>query len=232
MKYLYWIFVLVTVVIRRIVFPLIYLVIPFRSKLRHIVYAYSLQNGIFVKRLYERHPKLNENKWLLDGTRHGIRRYSSVEYPEYGIISNEKVAKWKYWLALPLWLLLDDDANDDTYDKGFNRTIINGERKTWIPKFIVKRLAEASDKAEYAKVGNSFDLGDNMAEKPLYEFWSVLWWTLRNPSYNFNYKFNQINDGAKVFKIVILGRLFGWDEDGLLDGKMTYSWECGKKINK
>ena len=52
----------------------------------------------------------------------------------------------------------------------------------------------------------------------------------RNPAYNFNYKFNQIPKNGKEFKIVVFGRLFGWGEDGTVDGVQYYSWEFWVKI--
>jgi len=228
MKYLYWLTVLLTVIIRRLVFPLIYLAIPFRSYLRNTVYNYHLNNGLYIKRLYERNPKLNGNKdkWLLDGGTH-----SSTT----GIVYNLEVGKLEYYFALSLWLLLDDDANQDTYDKGFNQTIIDGERKKWMPEWIKGSMRRANDRVNMTMIrGNSFDLGDIRADYPLYEFWSVLWWTLRNPAYNFNYKFNQMTGDKYYFQIVIFGRLFGWKEDGYVtvkDKKVScYSWELGKKI--
>ena len=221
MKYLYYLFVLFTVILRRLVFPLIYIAIPFRAKLNNIVFNCHLQNGIKLKRLEERTPTRITDGWSLDN------RHSETK----GFIEYSKVSKLKYYLALPLWLLLDADSMADTYDAGFNKTIVSGQRKKWIPQFIKNKLQEAIWKEESCPiVGNTFDLGDSRAGCPLFSFWSVFWWTLRNPAYNFNYKFNQMAQNGKEFKIVIFGRLFGWNEDGTVDGVQYYSWEFGRKL--
>lgn len=221
MKYLYWLLVLLTVILRRLVFPLIYLAVPIRGYLRNRVYNYSLQNNIKIKRLQERNPQLNEDKtkYLLNGGTHSS---------ETGIIEYKNVSTIEYYFVLCLWLLLDDDANQDTYDAGFNRTIINKERKAWMPKFIIDSLVK--DSTDNSIIGNSFDLGDVRSKEPLYGFWSVFWWTLRNPAYNFNYKFNQMVGNKYYFQIIFKDRIYGWKFDGKLDNENTYSWELGKKI--
>lgn len=227
MKYIYYTFILFTVMLRRVVFPLIFIVIPFRKYLRNTVYNYHLNNNIILKRLWERKPKLsgkavNNNYWVLDGGSH-----SSCK----GLVKRRNITKLEYYTILPMWLLLDDDSNEDTYDKGFNQTIIEGKRKPWMPKFIVKSLKEANDKAYSCEIrGNSFDLGDKRAECPLFDFWATFWWTLRNPAYNFNYKFQQLCKPELAFKVVVVGRVFGWLEDGKLGELQTYSWEFGRKV--
>ena len=222
MKYAYYTFVLLTVVLRRVLFPLVFVAIPFRKNLRNTVYNYHLNNNIKLKRLYERTPTMSGQYWILSGGSH-----SSCK----GLVRRKIVSRMQYTLSLLLWLFLDDDCNEDTYDKGFNETIINGERKSWMPEFIKSKLRKAVDRANMVLIrGNSFDLGDTRAEYPLYEFWSVLLWTLRNPAYNFNYKFNQMVGDKYAFKIVLFGRVFGWLEDGLLGHEQTYSWEFGRKL--
>jgi len=221
MKYLYYVFVLFTVILRRLVFPLIFLVIPFRARLNNIVFNYHLQNDVPIKRLLERNPKRVEDGWQL----------SNWHSSDTGFIKYHKVSKIKYYLALPFWLLLDADAMADTYDAGFDKTIINGERKKWMPQFIKDKLQLDVKKYDSCNVvGNTFDLGDRRADCPLYGFWSVFWWTLRNPAYNFNYKFNQMSKNGKEFKIIIFNRLFGWKEDDTVDGVQYYSWEFGRKL--
>jgi len=231
MKYLYYLFVLFTVIIRRALgMFMIWLAIPFRVYARNAVYNYHLNNNLVLVRLQERNPKIcvHNKTYFLDGGNHSSQG---------GLIKKRNVSKLEYIFVMTfIWLWLDDDAVSDTYDKGFSETIINKERKSWMPEFIVKRMRQAVDKANMTHVkGNSFDLGDVRAQYPLFEFWSVFWWTLRNTAYNFNYKFNQIVDKKKVFKIIIFNRLFGWDEDGyvITDGKKVncYSWEFGKRIN-
>jgi hypothetical protein len=224
-KYAYYAMVLLFVILRRLVFPLIALAVPIRAWLRSVVYNYHLQNNIVLKRLYERSPTKVVNGWSL----------TNLHGPSSGIVKTIKYAKLKYIVALPLWLLLDDDCNQDTYDSGFNRTIVTEQRKKWMPNTIKVALFGAMEKAkECTLVGNTFDLGDIRATEPLSEFWSIFWWTLRNPAYNFNYKFNQLTDDKLAFKVVIKGRLFGWKDSGklMVNGSLinTYSWEFGKKV--
>ena len=224
MKYLYWFMILGFVVLRRIIFPFIYIAIPMRDYLRNTVYNYHLNNGIMLKRLLERKPEQSEDGkyWILNGGSHSSTK---------GLVERKNVNGLEYYMILPLWLLLDDDCDEDTYDKGFNQTIINGERKKWMPEFIKSELRKAVDLANMNPVkGNSFDLGDIRTQYPLYEFWSVLLWTLRNPAYNFNYKFHQMCDESKAWKIELFGRVFGWAEDGKIGIRQCYSWECGRKI--
>lgn len=214
-------FILFTVVLRRLVFPLVLLVIPFRGWLRNYVYNWHLQNGKPLKRLWERNPTKVTGGWALN----------NVHSPVKGVIAERRVNTVSYWLVLPMWLLLDDDAMADTYDAGFNMTIVKGERKMWMPECIKGRLDKAAENAEACHVvGNSFDLGDKRQECGLYEFWSVFWWTLRNPAYNFNYRFNQIVGDRYAFSFVVGGRLFGWAKDGMLSGVQCYSWEIGRKV--
>jgi len=221
MKYLYYLFVLFTVILRRLIFPLIFLAIPFRKYLNNTVFNYHIQNNIKLKRLEERTPKRVYGGWEL------ANRHSGTS----GFIKNNPTSSIKYYLALPFWLLLDADCNEDTYDKGFNETIISKQRKAWMPNFIVKCLIKDVVKADESNlIGNTFDLGDRRAEKPLSGFWSIFWWTLRNPAYNFNYKFNQIPKNGKEFQIQMFGRLFGWKEDGVINGTQYYSWEFLKKV--
>jgi len=226
-KYGYWLFVLSTVVIRRVVFPLIVLALPIRGYLRNSVYNYHLENNIPLKRLLERKPVFDSDV--------NVYRLHNLHSPLKGIIHRRRVSVLEYYAILPLWLLLDDDCNADTFDPGFNETIINGSRMSWMPNFVVSSLIKdnkAYDKYRLVNgiIGNSFDLGDTRAQYPLYGFWSMFWWTLRNPAYNFNYKFNQLCDEEKAFKIIVFNRVFGWDVDGMLNGKPTFSWECGKKL--
>ena len=221
MKYLYYIFVFLTVILRRLVFPLIFVVAPFRKTLTNTVFNYHLQNDIPLKRLLERNPIRNKHGWLL----------SNSHSDDKGYIEYNKVSAFKYYLSLPFWLLLDSDSMSDTYDSGFNETIINKERKAWMPDYIVNKLKIDVDKYNSSDIiGNTFDLGDKRGETPLYGFWSTFWWTLRNPAYNFNYRFNQMPENGKEFKLVIFGRLFGWDEDNVLNNTQWYNWEFGKKI--
>jgi len=223
MKYIYYIQILFMVIIRRLIFPLIFLVIPFRQYLRNTVYNYHLNNSLILKRLQERNPILKDGFWILHGNTHSS---------ENGVVKQKDISKIRYYFALVFWLLLDDDCNEDTYSKGFNKTIVTGKRKKWMPKFIKSKLETAIKTADKTPIkGNSFDLGDKREIFPLYDFWSTFWWTLRNPAYNFNYKYNQLIGDKYAFKIIIYNRLFGWEKRNTINGVNTYSWEFAKKYN-
>jgi len=221
-KYIHWLFILFLVVVRKLLgLIMIWLVLPFRSYARNTVYSYHLENNIFLKRLWERRPKeLNNGLWELTWSPHLTKASNKV-------IHTRKVTKIEYYIVLwLLWGWLDDDANEDTFDKGFNQTIIDGKRKTFIPSFIKERLKKANTAANNCPVvGNSFDLGDTRAEYPLFEFWSTFLWTNRNSAYNFNYRFHEINDQKLAWSIKLFGGLIGWREGTKVQGIQTYNFE-------
>jgi len=77
-----------------------------------------------------------------------------------------KVSWIEYRLAYyGIWQWLDDDSNYDTWCPVYNRTIVDGERMTWLPKFIKDSLQKDID-TKTATYGNAFDLGDKRAEDP------------------------------------------------------------------
>jgi len=221
-KYLYWLFVLFMVVFRKLTgLIMVWFTLPFRSYARNTIYSYHLENDIFLKRLWERRPKkVVTGLWELTWSPHPVKANTRF-------IHTRKVSIVEYYLVLwLLWGWLDDDANEDTYDKGFNQTIINHKRKKWIPNFIINKLQKAVDKAKVCPVeGNSFDLGDTRGYYPLFEFWSTLLWTNRNTAYNFNYKFHEISNKKLVWSIKVKGGLIGWREGTKVQGIQTYNFE-------
>lgn len=218
MRYLYWFFVLLTVFLRRILFIFVFVAIPFRKYLRNAVYNWHIQNDVKLKRLFERTPTPVDGGYSLKGW----------HTKDVGFIKKRNVSNIEYYLILPLWLVLDDDCNEDTYDATYNKTIVKKERLDWLPASLTKKLETAYLKSLDCKIkGNAFDLGDRRSECPLFEFWSTLLWSIRNPAYNFNYKFNQLTNPDLAFKFVFFNRIFGWE---LEPTDNTYSWECGKEI--
>lgn len=208
MKYLYYITVTILVLVYKIVgLVAFYLAVPFSKYLRNTIHNYDLQNNQVVKRLAERSPK------LLDGV------YSLIGYEtNRGFITYRKVSKLEYYICLPFWLLLDDDASNSTYSRTHNLTYINGER--YAPKFIVDSL-----KTDYFN-HSYFELGDN--QKQEFNLFGAIIWNGRNTSYNFNYKFMQISDESKIFLFDIFGLKFGWLDDGVVDGRRYYKHIFGK----
>lgn len=163
----------------------IFFALPFRGYARNVVYNYVLQNGLPLKRLREREPRLlpDVSGWALRDI-HGL-----ANQPEklHGFIAYRKVTKLQFYLVVFLiWGWLDDDSNQDTTDTGYIRTLITGERKSWHTIFnpILRKI-------DMGKVvyGCAFDLGDVRAQHP-FQNWASTWvWTDRNSAMCFQYLF-------------------------------------------
>ena len=190
--------------------------LPFRKYARSVVYNYVLQNSVYLKRLLERPIiPIMGGGWVIrpyHGSEGGYVEYRKVSWLEYKLV---------YWV---IWGWLDDDSNQDTYAKGYNKTLFSGERMKWLPSFITKRL-----EAEYDKdvvFGNSFDLGDRRGENAAFEFWSSYLWTIRNTAYNFKYMQWETDNVDDVFLIEKFGVKFGWEKDtghtGVINGRQNY----------
>lgn len=230
MKYLEYFSILLFTVFRKIIgVPMFFVAVWFRGYARNVVYAYKLQNGLWLKRLNEKvvpGQDGSQGYYLLDGgrTREGYVRTSRViSKLEYLLV---------YWF---IWGWLDDDSNYDTCDLGFTKSIISGERTDhWANKYFSNRLKK---EALYlfgnrSLFGNTFELGDvrNVAAIPLHKtFLSTLLWVMRNSAYNFKYDQYETTDTDKVFCFTNKrGKHFGWVKEGVVDGKQNYSlrfWE-------
>jgi len=206
MKYIEYLAILLWTIIRKVVgVPITMLVIPFRGYARNVVYNYVLQNDVYLQRLLERPIEVEAKEWYYKiepyhNTKGGYIKYRKINYIEYKLV---------YWL---IWGWLDDDSNQDTYDSGYNDTIIGGERLTWLGNGIKTCLQRDINKAKV--YGNSFDLGDKRAEYPLFGFWSALFWSIRNTSYNFKYMQMEKHISDKnIFLIELDKWKFGWKQD-------------------
>lgn len=178
--------------------------IPIRGYSRNVVYNYVLQNDIYLQRLLQRPIERNNRAYYTikpyHGTNGGYIKYRKISWFEYKLV---------YYF---LYQWYDDDSNEDTYDKGYNRTIINGARLAWLPSFIKKDLQRDIDKVKV--FGNAFDLGDKRAEYPLYGFWSALLWSIRNTAYNSKYMTMEKHISDKNIFMIELGKWkFGWKQD-------------------
>jgi hypothetical protein len=94
-----------------------------------------------------------------------------------------------------IWGWLDDDSNQDTTDTGYLRELITGYRwkagkqtdekvyrwhsifRPWLKKINLDSIV----------YGNAFDLGDNRAVHPFYNWVATLVWNDRNTAMNFQY---------------------------------------------
>lgn len=214
MKYWKYLGVILFTVFRK-VFGLFWfwLILPFRGYARNVVYNYTLQNNIWLKRLYERNPIRVEGGWELTGGRveKGFIRFKDVTWLEY---------QFMYWLV---WIWVDDDSNRDVTDLGYIRTYLDGERKTWFSR---DKLLKEYNYLSGIKFGNTFELGDLRAEYPveIFKSWRcTLLWLKRNTGYNAKYsQFETINK-KDVFRIDFKDKIIGWVEEGVVNGKQNYS---------
>jgi len=208
MKYLYFITISLFGIFYKISgLVMFYLVAPFSQYLRNTIHNYDLQNNQVVKRLNERQLTLiNDYLYYLEGYE-----------VKGGYIIYKKVSKLKYYICLPFWCYLDDDASNCTYSRGHNLQYVNGER--YAPKFIVDRLETKVINASY------FEVGDKQIKE--FNLFGAIIWNGRNTGYNFNYKFFQMSDDSKVFYFKFLGLEFGWVEDGVVNGVKYYKHILG-----
>ena len=205
MKYISYTLIVLWTVIRKIplVIPYILLILPFRRYARNTVYNYVLANGIYLQRLLERPIAEHDTKYIIapyHNTDGGYINKRDVSWLEYKLV---------YYF---LWQWYDDDSNRDTTDIGYINTILNGERMTWLPEFIINELAD--EVYDVPKFGNAFDLGDDRANYPFFGFWSFLLWTIRNTAYNSKYMTWEKKAGDSGIWYKKIGRYeFGWKQD-------------------
>jgi hypothetical protein len=208
-KYFYWLWDSVIFTLFRKIFGLLwyYMAVWFLPYSTNVVFNYSLQNNLFLKRLLERNPKYDKKigGYILDGTWH---KHDGVE-PKVGFIKYRKISWIEYQLVYwMLWGWVDNDSNYDTMDCGYNDTILNGERMTWMPDFLLHQLRKETAEARLTPFGNRFDLGDRrvFVFKPL----SSTLWLIRNTAYNFSYMTGETQDEYLVWYKKIGKAEFGW----------------------
>lgn len=197
--------ILLWTVIRKVVgVPMGILVVPFRAWAANVVFNYVLQNDLYLQRLTERPLEWNEGEQQWDiGPYHGT---------DGGYIKYRYVSKLTYLVAYwGVFGWMDADSNQDTYDAGYNKTIVDGERFTWIGEGIKTDLARDMETEVF---GNTFDLGDRRAEHPMYGFWSMLLWLARNSGYGFKYMQWEKKAGDPDIWLTQIGSWeFGWKMD-------------------
>jgi hypothetical protein len=216
MKYLKFVSILLFTVVRKVLVPVIFfMVAPFRHYARRLVYNYKLQNGLWLKRLYERNPQRNSSGWVLTGGR-----------TEQGIISYTPVSIVEYWFAYWfIWGWMDDDANRDVTDIGYIKTITEGDRQHWLGSRFIPHLKKELEYLETVQFGNTFELGDKRTPVKLRKCWlsALLWSGLRNGAYNFKYDQYETIDNNEVFLFEFGEDVIGWVPEDVVQGKQNYS---------
>jgi hypothetical protein len=191
------------------------MVTPFRHYARSVVYNYKLQNGLWLKRLYERNPRRIPAGWTLTGgrTEQGFVGYTPISIVEYW---------FAYWV---IWGWMDDDANHDVTDIGYIKTITEGDRQHWLGSRFIPRLEKELEYLETVKFGNTFELGDNRTPVKLHKCWlsALLWSGLRNGAYNFKYDQFEMVNTDDVFLFEFGEDVIGWVPEGVVQGNQNYS---------
>ncbi|HHB9680409.1 TPA: hypothetical protein ACOAY7_002792 [Vibrio cholerae] len=214
MHILQYILILLFTPIRKVVGVFWFWVIAgFRHKATNIVYNYHLSTGKWLKRLEERHPKKVVNGWVLDGKRvgEGLVRFKQISYIQYSF--------W-YWVV---WIWCDDDSNYDSTDTTFIKTILDGERKSWVMKFFGERLQSEYQYLLSRKFGNRFELGDKqLGNVSLRKCWlSTTLWLMRNTAYNA--KYSMYESDKQHFKFTVGKYRFGWYPENVVNSKQSYT---------
>lgn len=221
-KYIRYVNILLFTVFRK-VFGLVwyFVAVPFRGYARNVVYNYALENNVYIKRLLERPLTRTRIDWQIapfHGSEGGYIKDNIITACEYYFV---------YWF---IWGWLDDDSNQDTYAEGYNTTLINRERLTWLPEFIINSLKKTNDKS--VLFGNTFDIGDKRAEHPAFSFWASCLWTVRNTAYNFKYVQWEENRPEMIFYHEIKGFRLGWIKDngrtGVVNNIQNYRLVFGR----
>lgn len=172
-----------------------YISIRFRAIWRSIVYNYVLQNNKtkWLGRLWERLPY---KKFQIDGNDRitGVLGWELTPIPDHveiiktkGFIHYRKVYAPLFWLAVIFYGINDDDANEDTTDRGYiERTIATKPKWYKVCDIALRRFLEPVD----TSFGNAFTLGDIRADHAYFQWANWLIWFCRNPFMNFKYLFH------------------------------------------
>lgn len=189
----------------------------FRGYARNVVFNYKLNNGLWLKRLYERPMSRQQNK--IFNSQITIHPYHETAG---GFISTRYVSPFEYFFVYWfIWGWLDDDSNYDVMDLGYVQAILRGEHKKPITMKLFRRALERD--VAYMKrclYGNAFDLGDkrNLSKHSAFRLVSTALWVMRNTAYNFKYDQYETCDETKTWLLVV--NLFGssyeigWAKDG------------------
>ena len=201
------------------------LAIYFRGYGRNVVHNYALANKskLYIPRLFERPISELGNQivmlYPITNTLHKVpyNFYGYLIKPYHGtdggFIEYKKISWLEFQLVFWLiWGWADDDSNHDTMS--------GGERPNM-------------------KYGNSFDLGDNRARYPEFNFSESIKWMIRNTAYNFKYTHSEIRQHNKNnFYVRFTNRFFDWHfgyipyTNSRRKGRLVYFSEDIKYIDK
>lgn len=216
MKYLEFISIYIWLFIRKVIgLVIVPIVLPFRGYANNTVFNYVLKNDVYLKRLLERTITEERGRYIIDeghGTNGGSIKKRNISWLEY---------KFAYYV---IYQWCDSDSNHDTFDGGYIKTLVDGERMTWLPKFIINSMKKTLDKTQLHRgisadgkeiiYGNTFDIGDDRVTTWEYEFWATIMWNIRNTAYNSKYMTMEKKAGDKnIFLLTIKGKEFGWKQD-------------------
>lgn len=230
MKYLRYIGIVVFALFRK-VFGLVwfYVALPFRRWARNVVYNYTLQNGLYLKRLLERPiSELGQHEYLSKSF-YGWKIAPYHDTNHGGYIEYRRVNKLTYLFAFwVIWGWVDDDSNHDTMDKGFTERVVRGEHFGFLPQ----RLRDYCAGIEWKAHGNTFDTGDALDSE--FHWLASTLWLVRNTAYNFKYALHECRPEDKGHFYIRFPKLkwhFGYiPKQGSHYGRMVYFneyWEKG-----
>ena len=177
--------------------PLIYLVagiigkvwvfaaIPFRRFARNYVYNYVLDRARhdLLSRLWQRHPLGGVTTYWLMSTENTIHPSLGTD----GAIHRVKTNTLVFWLVVIfIWGWLDDDSVHDTTDLNHIRSLKEGKQFAWETKLIQPWFNKYEVPTD-VEFGATFDLGDERADPPYYNWVATFLWNFRNTAMNFKY---------------------------------------------
>lgn len=230
MKYLRYLGIVVFALFRK-VFGLVwfYVALPFRRWARNVVYNYTLQNELYLKRLLERPiSELGQHEYL-GKSFYGWKIAPYHDTNHGGYIEYKRVNKLTYLFAFwVIWGWVDDDSNHDTMDKGFTENVVRGEHFGFLPQWLRGYCADIKWKAH----GNTFDTGDALDSE--FHWLASTLWLVRNTAYNFKYSLHECRPEDKGHFYIRFPKLkwhFGYiPKQGSHYGRMVYFneyWEKG-----
>lgn len=162
--------------------------IPFRAYARNVVYNYVLQNNVRLKRLEERKPTFVGDGWTLQDV-HNLTLFNGQGIRGY--IKQRKVNKLQFYLTVLLvWGWLDDDANEDTTDLDYIKTLVDKERYqvgSRLLRPLLKNVPVRERNGGEVVYGNAFDLGDTRDRYAYFHPLATWFWNRRNTAMNWQY---------------------------------------------
>ena len=189
MKYLRYLGIVLFTGFRKVFGLAWYLVVvPFRFYANNVVFNYTLDNGVYLKRLLEKSITETDEYFTIQpshGTIGGKIKRRDVSKAEYYLV---------YWI---IWGWLDADSFCDTSSERFMKEWQDGTRGT---RDNSKKLAKCK--------GSAFDRGDDV-EKNWCGLMAILW-NVRNTGVNFKYSQWECREPKQLFYFKLGEWQFGY----------------------